>query len=80
VVFAYLADPVASIAQPLQRLRGFSRVHVPVGASVPVAFELGWNELGFWNDDNAYLVETGQLVVTVTDGTDAVGLPIEITG
>jgi beta-glucosidase len=79
VIFAHLADPVASIAQPVQRLRGFARVHVPVGASVRVAFELGWDELGFWNDENEYLVETGGLVVTVTDGTDSVALSIEIT-
>lgn len=78
VVFAYLADPVASIAQPVQRLRGFRRVSVAAGGSTSVTFELGWEELGFWTDDSQYVVEAGELVVTVTDGGDAHRLTVTV--
>ncbi|WP_314504024.1 glycoside hydrolase family 3 N-terminal domain-containing protein [uncultured Microbacterium sp.] len=79
VVFAYLADPVASIAQPVQRLRGFRRVAVVAGTTADVAFELGAGELGFWDDENRFVIEPGELVITVTDGTDAVRLPLSVT-
>ncbi len=71
VVFAYLADPVASIAQPVQRLRGFRRVPVAAGGTAQVSFELGGDELGFWDDENRFVIEPGELVLTITDGTDA---------
>lgn len=71
VVLVYLADPVASIVQPVRRLRGFARVTLAPAGTERVAFELGWDELGFWSDDGAYVVEAGELVVTVTDGGDA---------
>lgn len=79
VVFAYLADPVATVAQPVRRLRGFARVSVPAGANKRVAFDLGWDDLGFWNDENDYVVEAGELVITITDGTDSHPHQVTIT-
>ncbi len=79
VVFVYLADPVATIAQPVRRLRGFRRVTLEAGATVRVEFELGWDELGFWDDDSSYVVESGELIITVTDGTDATPLTLLVT-
>jgi beta-glucosidase len=79
VVFAYLADPVASIAQPVQRLRGFRRVAVAAGGTAEVSFELGGDELGFWDDENRFAIEPGELVITLTDGTDAEPLALTIT-
>ncbi|SDG58625.1 glycoside hydrolase family 3 N-terminal domain-containing protein [Microbacterium pygmaeum] len=80
IVFVYLADPVASIALPVQRLRGFRRVTVPAGETVSVMFELGGADLGFWTDDSEYLIEPGELVLTITDGSDAELLRLDITG
>jgi len=79
VVLAYLADPIASIAQPVQRLRGFTRVHVVAGGSASISFELGWDELGFWNDDSEFVVETGELVITIADGTDSLRSTVIVT-
>ena len=79
VVFAYLADPVASLAQPPQRLRGFRRVSVAASATAEVVFDLGWDDLGFWDDESRYDVETGDLFVTVTDGTDGEPLRLVVT-
>ena len=79
VVFAYLADPVASIAQPVQRLRGFRRVAVAAGATAAVAFDLGADDLGFWDDEEHFVLEPGELVITITDGTDAERLTLTVT-
>lgn len=79
VVLAYLADPVASIAQPVQRLRGFARVTLAAGESRRVTFELGADELGFWDDENRFVLEPGELVVTVTDGVDEQPLTLTVT-
>lgn len=71
VVLLSLADPVATIAQPVQRLRGFHRMTIAAGETATVSFELGERELGFWDDDEVFILEAGELVLTITDGTDA---------
>nr|WP_315266779.1 glycoside hydrolase family 3 N-terminal domain-containing protein [Microbacterium lemovicicum] len=80
VVLLHLADPVATVAQPVQRLRGFRRVTVPAGEKTTVTLQVGWDDLGFWDDDSRYVVEPGELVLTITDGTDATPLTVLVTG
>ncbi len=80
VVLLHLADPVATLAQPVQRLRGFRRVTVPAGEKTTVTLQVGWDDLGFWDDDSRYVVEPGELVLTITDGTDAAPLTVLVTG
>ncbi len=79
VVLVYLSDPVASLAQPVQRLRGFRRVAVAAGEAASVSFELGAEELGFWDDEDLFVVEPGELVLTITDGTDDERLGLSVT-
>ncbi|MCR2808533.1 MULTISPECIES: glycoside hydrolase family 3 N-terminal domain-containing protein [unclassified Microbacterium] len=79
VVLVYLSDPVASLAQPVQRLRGFRRVAVAAGEAGAVSFELGVDDLGFWDDEDRFVLEPGELVLTVTDGTDAERLALNVT-
>ena len=78
VVFVYLTDPVASVTQPVQRLRGFKRVHLAAGEATTVRFTFGARDLGFWNDRDEFLLETGELILTVTDGTNAAELALRI--
>jgi len=64
VVQLYLQDPVASIAQPVRRLRGFQRVRMLApGAQQTVPFTLGADDIGFWTNDAAgvFTVETGEI-------------------
>ncbi|AKH81029.1 glycoside hydrolase [Streptomyces sp. CNQ-509] len=65
VVQLYVHDPVASIAQPVRRLRGFSRVTLGPGEKRTVRFTLGAEDLGFWTNDTAgrYVVEPGRIDV-----------------
>ncbi|MCZ0972528.1 glycoside hydrolase family 3 C-terminal domain-containing protein [Streptomyces albulus] len=51
VVQLYVHDRVASIAQPVRRLRGFQRVTLAPGKSRTVRFRLAAADLGFWSND-----------------------------
>ncbi|HKT55714.1 MAG TPA: glycoside hydrolase family 3 N-terminal domain-containing protein [Microbacterium sp.] len=68
VLMLFVTDEVASVTQPVRRLRGFRRVHVPAGESVTVAFPLTVDDLGFWADGGTRLVEPGDFTLTVGDG------------
>ncbi|GAB2965623.1 glycoside hydrolase family 3 N-terminal domain-containing protein [Streptomyces heilongjiangensis] len=66
VVQLYLRDPVASVAQPVRRLRGFSRIALEPGQSSLVHLKLGWQDLGFWTGrGDEYVVEPGRFEVHV---------------
>jgi beta-glucosidase len=61
----YLHDPVASIVQPVRRLRGFERVHLAAGASDDVTFTLTTDDVGFYDNDANFRVEPGTVEVYV---------------
>ncbi|HET6637145.1 MAG TPA: beta-glucosidase BglX, partial [Streptomyces sp.] len=46
VVQVYLHDPVASVVQPVRRLRGFKRVTLKAGESTTVRIQLSGDDLG----------------------------------
>jgi beta-glucosidase len=71
VVQLYLHDPVASISQPVRRLRGFERVTLAPGESRQVAFTLDKSDFGFWDNRGKFVVEPGQLEVYVGDSSQA---------
>jgi beta-glucosidase len=66
VVQLYVRDVVASLAQPVRRLRGFRRLPLNVGASEVVTFSLGWDDLGFWTGrGDEFVVEPGRFEIHV---------------
>ncbi len=71
VVQLYLHDPVASIAQPVRRLRGFRRVTLDAGQSTTVTFTLGTADVGFYDNQAKFVVETGTIEVYVGNSSDA---------
>ena len=50
VVQLYLHDPVASISQPIRRLRGFERVTLDPGQARTVSFTLDKSDFGFYDN------------------------------
>ena len=50
VVQLYIHDPVASISQPVRRLRGFERVTLNPGETRRVTFTLDKDDFGFYDD------------------------------
>jgi beta-glucosidase len=67
----YIHDPVASISQPVRRLRGFARVSLAPGASQTVTFTLDRSDFGFYDDAGRYLVEPGRIDVYAGDSSRA---------
>jgi beta-glucosidase len=67
----YIHDPVASISQPVRRLRGFERVTVPAGQSTTVTWHLDRNDVGFYDNSGHFVVEPGTIEVYVGDSSDA---------
>jgi beta-glucosidase len=63
VVQLYIHDPVASISQPVRRLRGFERVTLEPGQKRTVSFTLDRSDFGFYDNRGKFVVEPGQIDV-----------------
>ncbi len=71
VVQLYLHDPVASISQPIRRLRGFQRVTLSPGQSQTVSFRLDKSDVGFYDNQGRFVVEPGRIDVYAGDTSSA---------
>jgi beta-glucosidase len=71
VVQLYIHDPVASISQPVRRLRGFERVTLAPGQSKTVSFQLDASDFGFYDNSGRFVVEPGQIDVFAGDSSNA---------
>ncbi|MDX6617984.1 MAG: beta-glucosidase, partial [Gaiellales bacterium] len=71
VVQLYLHDPVASISQPVRRLRGFQRVSLAPGASQTVTVTLDKSDFGFYDNRGTLVVEPGDIEVYAGDSSAA---------
>ena len=69
VVMLFVTDEVASVTQPVRRLRGFTRVTLEPGESVTVAFRIDDDDLRFWTDGQHRVLEPGDFTLTISDGT-----------
>jgi beta-glucosidase-like glycosyl hydrolase len=71
VVQLYLHDPVASISQPVRRLRGFERVTLAKGQKKTVSFTLDASDFGFYDNRGRFVVEPGRIDVYAGDSSNA---------
>ena len=71
VVQLYLHDPVASITQPVRRLRGFQRVTLAPGQRRTVTFAIDRGDVGFYDNSGAYVVQPGRIDLYAGDSSDA---------
>jgi beta-glucosidase len=67
----YINDPVASISQPVRRLRGFERVTLAPNESRQVVFTLDSSDFGFYDNRGHFVVEPGQIEVYAGDSSQA---------
>ena len=61
VVQLYIHDPVASISQPVRRLRGFERVTLDPGQKKTVTFTIDRSDFGFYDNAGKFVVEPGRI-------------------
>jgi beta-glucosidase len=71
VVQLYLHDPVASISQPVRRLRGFERVTLKPGESRTVTFTVDKSDFGFYDNAGKFVVEPGTIELYAGDASTA---------
>ena len=71
VVQLYIHDPVASISQPVRRLRAFQRVTLDPGQTQTVSFRLDRSDVGFYDNSDRFVVEPGTIDVYVGDSSAA---------
>jgi beta-glucosidase len=67
----YINDPVASISQPVRRLRGFQRVTLDPGQKQTVSFNLDKSDFGFYDNRGRFVVEPGRIDVYGGDSSTA---------
>jgi beta-glucosidase len=71
VVQLYIHDPVASLSQPVRRLRGFQRVTLDAGEKKTVTFRLDAGDVGFYDNAGRFVVEPGEIDVYAGDSSTA---------
>jgi beta-glucosidase len=79
VVMLFLRDRVASLSQPVARLRGFRRITLSAGESRVVSFVLQAPDLEFWTDDDRRLLEPGDFDLWVGDGISRIDTTLTVT-
>jgi beta-glucosidase len=71
VVQLYIHDPVASLSQPVRRLRGFQRVTLQPGQTRRIPFTLDASDWGFYDNQGRFVVEPGEIDVYAGDSSTA---------
>ncbi|MBK9935473.1 MAG: beta-glucosidase BglX [Cytophagaceae bacterium] len=72
VVQLYIRDLVGSVARPVKELKGFQKVLIRKGETKTVKFEIGVEELKFYNSDLKWVAEKGDFQVMVGTNSDDV--------
>ncbi|MBA2705134.1 MAG: glycoside hydrolase family 3 C-terminal domain-containing protein [Blastocatellia bacterium] len=65
VVQLYIHDVAASMTRPVKELKGFQRITLAAGEKKRVDFTLEAEQLGFWNREMRFAVESGEFKVMV---------------
>ncbi|GGO30002.1 beta-glucosidase [Microbispora rosea subsp. aerata] len=65
VVQLYIRDPQATVTRPVLELKNFARVRAEPGRRMAVRFRLPTGQLGFYDRNMDYTVETGHIAVYV---------------
>lgn len=65
IVQMYVKDNFASVGRYLKMLKGFERIHLKVGETKTVFFELNFENLSLYNKDMVKVVEPGDFTISV---------------
>ncbi|WP_299315044.1 beta-glucosidase BglX [uncultured Aquimarina sp.] len=70
VVQLYIKDLFASVTRPVKELKGFEMISLKPGETKTVSFELNKETLGFYNNENQWIIEQGEFEVFVGGSSD----------
>lgn len=63
VVQLYVRDEFSSMTRPIKELKGFEKISLKKGEKKTVSFEIGFNELAFYNAERKIVVEKGDFFI-----------------
>ncbi|HEX7359868.1 MAG TPA: glycoside hydrolase family 3 N-terminal domain-containing protein [Bryobacteraceae bacterium] len=76
----YIRDRVSSITRPVKELKGFERVTLKPGETKTVHFKLTPAELGFYNINMDWVVESGMFDIMVgPNSAETTSVPLQVT-
>lgn len=61
----YIHDVYSTSTRPVKELRAFRKVSIPAGQTVKVSFELGVDDLKYYNHDLEYVAEAGEYEIMI---------------
>lgn len=70
VVQLYLRDVVGSVSRPMKELKGFQKVFLKKGEEKLVSFDIGIDDLKFYNSDLRFEAEVGTFEVFIGTNSD----------
>jgi beta-glucosidase len=79
IVQLYIHDKIASVAQPLKSLKGFSRVRLAPGESRRITLPLGPKQLAIWDHRMKRVVEPGEFDIMVGASSEDIRLRATMT-
>tara|TARA_B110000261_G_scaffold2632_1_gene2860 strand:+ start:3220 stop:5556 length:2337 start_codon:yes stop_codon:yes gene_type:complete len=80
VVQLYIRDKVSSVTRPVKELKGYKRVHLKVGETKNVIFEITPESLAFYDIDMKYVVEPGSFNIMTGSSSHSKSLKtVELT-
>ncbi len=74
VVQLYTRDVYASLPRPVKELRGYERIHLKPGESKKITFQLGVEQLAFYDFDLKLAVEPGKILVMIGSSSEDIRL------
>ncbi|MBR4873503.1 MAG: glycoside hydrolase family 3 C-terminal domain-containing protein [Clostridia bacterium] len=63
----YIHDLIASYVRPARELKAFRKIELAPGEEREIEFELGYRDLGYYDEDGRYLLEEGQFELWIGD-------------
>lgn len=61
----YLRDKVASLMRPMRELKSYKKIFIKQNEKQTVEFNIGFDKLGFYNENGEYVVEKGEFEIYV---------------
>lgn len=61
----YIRDRYSSMSRPMRELKGISKNYIKAGDEIQICFELGWDELAFYDAKAQFKVEPGKYEVYI---------------
>ena len=67
----YIRDKVGSVVRPVRELKGFELIMLKKGETKTITFNLTKKELGFYNNNGDFIIESGDFEIYVGGSSDA---------